>query len=57
MGYYDAALNPQECWIGGYRNRGQDIIVALIQQLFNQQTQLLPEQSECLIRQVVNHNK
>jgi hypothetical protein len=30
MGYYNAALNPQECWIGGYRNRSQDIIIALV---------------------------
>jgi hypothetical protein len=57
MGYHDAAIDPQERWIGGYRDRGQDIIMASVQHLLDQQVQLLPEQSERLMRQVVDHNK
>ena len=56
MGYHDAAIDPQEYWIGGYRNRGTDIVMESIQHLLDQQSQLLPEQSERLMRQVVDSN-
>ena len=56
MGYYDAAIDPQECWIGGYRNRGKDIIIESVQNLLDQQSQLLPEQSERLMRRMVDSN-
>ena len=39
-----------------YRNRGRDIVVELVQTLLTSQLQLLPEQSECLIRCIVAGN-
>ena len=50
MGYHDAAINLQECWVGGFRDRGQDIVMESVSYLLEQQSQLLPEQSEHLLR-------
>jgi hypothetical protein len=57
MGYHDAAIDPQERWIGGFRDRGQDIVMESISHLLEQQSQLLPEQSEHLMRRMVDNNK
>ena len=57
MGYHDATINPQECWVGGFRNRGKDIMMESVQHLLDQQSQLLPEQSEHLMRRIVASNK
>jgi hypothetical protein len=57
MGYHDAAIDPQERWIGGFRDRGQDIVMESISHLLEQQSQLLPEQSERLVRRMVDNNK
>jgi len=56
MGYYDAAIDPQECWVGGYRNRGKDIIIESVQNLLDQQLQLLLEQSEWFMKRMVDSN-
>jgi hypothetical protein len=50
MGYHDAAIDPQECWVGGYRKRGKDIVMESVHNLLHQQSQLLPEKSEQLMR-------
>ncbi|KAI9766566.1 MAG: hypothetical protein M1839_004876 [Geoglossum umbratile] len=50
MGYHDAAIDLQEHWVGGFRDRGQDIVMESISHLLEQQSQLLPEQSERLMR-------
>ncbi|KAI9853734.1 MAG: hypothetical protein M1813_001824 [Trichoglossum hirsutum] len=57
IGYYDAAINPQERWIGGFRDRGQDIVIESVPNLLEQQSQLLSEQSERLMRQMVDNNE
>ena len=36
MGYYGAAINPLERWVGGFRNRGKDIVMELVQYLLDQ---------------------
>ncbi|KAI9767863.1 MAG: hypothetical protein M1840_005356 [Geoglossum simile] len=57
MRYHDAAINPEERWVGGMRNRDQDIILESVAELLEQQSQLLPEQSERLMRQMVSNNE
>ncbi|KAI9760850.1 MAG: hypothetical protein M1840_002183 [Geoglossum simile] len=56
MGYHNAAIDPQERWVGGFRNRGKDIVMESVQHLLKHQSQLLPEQSEHLMRRMVNNN-
>ena len=56
MGYYDAAIDPQERWVGGYRNRGRDIIMESVQHVLDQQSLLSPEQSEQVMRRMVASN-
>ena len=56
MGYYDAAIDPQERWIGGYRNRGKDIIMESVQRVLDQQPLLSSEQSEQVMRRMVASN-
>jgi hypothetical protein len=53
VGYYHAAIDPQERWVGGYRNRGKDTAMESVHNLLGSQSQLLPEQSERLMRQMV----
>ena len=31
MGYCDAAINTLERWVGGFRNRGKDIVMESVQ--------------------------
>ncbi|KAI9858475.1 MAG: hypothetical protein M1813_006417 [Trichoglossum hirsutum] len=50
-------MNPQERWVGGFRDRGQDIAMESVSHLLEQQSQLLPEQSERPIRQMVDNNE
>jgi hypothetical protein len=57
MSYHDAAINPKERWVGGYRNRSHDIVMESISHLLEQQSQLLPEQSERLMRQMMSNNE
>jgi hypothetical protein len=56
MGYHDAAIDSQERWVGGFCNRGMDIVMESVQHLLEHQSQLLPEQSERLMRRMVNNN-
>ncbi|KAI9768539.1 MAG: hypothetical protein M1839_004006, partial [Geoglossum umbratile] len=56
MGYYDAAIDPQERWVGGYRNRGRDIIMESVQHVLDQQSLLSSEQSEQVMRRMVASN-
>ena len=46
MGYHDAAIDPQECWVGGFRDRGTNIVMESVHHLLQHQSQPLPEQSE-----------
>jgi hypothetical protein len=50
MRYHDAAIDPEERWVDGYRNRDKDIVMESVHNLLDQQSQLLPEQSEHLMR-------
>jgi hypothetical protein len=54
--YYDAVINPQERWIGGYRNRGKDIVMESIQLVLDQQSQLPPQQFKEIIRRIMASN-
>ena len=56
MGYHDTAIDPQECWVGGFKDRGTDIVMESVHYLLQHQSQLLPEQSERLMRQMVDNN-
>ena len=57
MGYHDTVIDPKEYWVGGIRNRDQDIVLGSVAKLLKQQSQLLPKQSERLMRQMVSNNK
>jgi hypothetical protein len=35
MGYHNAAIDPQERWVGGYHNRGKDIVMESVQNLLD----------------------
>jgi hypothetical protein len=56
MGYYDAVINPQECWVGEYRNREKVILMESISHILDQWSQLSAEQSEEVIKQIVASN-
>ncbi|KAI9856973.1 MAG: hypothetical protein M1813_008689 [Trichoglossum hirsutum] len=56
MGYHDAAIDPQERWVGGYRNRGRDIVMESVQYVLNQQSLLSSKQSEQVMRRMVASN-
>ena len=56
MGYHDAAIDPQECWVSGFSDRGTNIAMESVHHLLQHQSQLLPEQSERLMRQMVDNN-
>jgi hypothetical protein len=53
-GYYDGAIDPQEHWVGG--NRGKDIVLESVQNVLAQGAEMLPEQSEHLMRRMVESN-
>jgi len=56
MGYYDAALDPQEQQPGRFSNRGRDLIMSSMHQVLDQQSHLLSEDAERIALQVVNNN-
>jgi hypothetical protein len=37
MGYHYAAIDPTERWVGGIRDRGQDIVLGSVTELLEQQ--------------------
>ncbi|KAI9762600.1 MAG: hypothetical protein M1840_001193 [Geoglossum simile] len=57
MGYHDVAIDLNKYWVREMRNRGQDIVLGSVAELLEQQSQLLPEQSECLMKQMVSNNE
>jgi hypothetical protein len=54
--YYDTAIELQERWVGGYQNRGRDIIMESVQRVLDQQSLLSLKQSEQVMRRMVASN-
>jgi hypothetical protein len=55
-GYHEVAIDSQEHYEGRYRNRGKDIVIESVHNLLDQLSQLLPELSEKLMKQIVAIN-